>query len=65
MDVDPITLDFCMTNYCFDSTEIYNSQQNIERNWIRASIIGIIFFNPPEHKVLRVNYCDSAVSVVH
>ena len=43
-EVDPINLKFCMTNTCFDSTQIYNQQCNIDINWIRISIIGILFF---------------------
>ena len=33
-----------LTNQCFDSTQVYNQQQNIEIIWIRASVIGLLFF---------------------
>ena len=35
-EVDPSNLNFCLTNKCFDSTQIYNKQQSIKMKWIRA-----------------------------
>ena len=43
-EVDPINLNVSTTNKCFDSTQIYNYEPNIEINWMSASIIGVLFF---------------------
>ena len=43
-EVDPNIFNFCMTNKCFDITQVYNQQQSIEINWISSSIKGIHIF---------------------
>ena len=44
-EVDPIKLNFSMTNKCFDTTQIYNLQRSIKINWTRALAIGISFLS--------------------
>ena len=39
-EVDPIKLNFSMTNKCLSTIQICNEKQSIKMNWNRASIIG-------------------------
>ena len=42
-EVDPIKLNFSMTNKCFDTTQICNYKRDIKINWNRAFIIGKLY----------------------
>ena len=54
----------CLQYMSFANTVGKGEIAHTERFFLFSTVFFFFFFSSPEHKVLRVSYCDSAVSVV-